>query len=61
MSHAVKQTVRAVPITPMELIHTLRLWVETIRGKFTIADTLLGVIQLMPNMNSFLASYTLSQ
>ena len=44
----------AVPITPVELIYGLRLRVKTVHGQFTIADTLLGVVQLVTNMDLFL-------
>ena len=46
----------SVPIAAMKSVQGLRLQVETIHGKFTTTDALLGVIQLMSDMNSFLVS-----
>ena len=48
-----------VPITSVELIHSLRLRVETIHGQFMIAKTLLRVIQLVTDLDAFLVSYPL--
>ena len=44
-------------ITGVKLIYSLHLCVKTIHGKFSIADTLFSIVELMTHMDSFLVRH----
>ena len=53
----VQRAVMTMPITPVKLIYGLCLRVKTIHGKFSIADTLFCIVQLVVDMDAFFVSH----